>query len=76
MPTAYVLINTNSGTEQDLLKNLRKIKAVKEAHIVMGEFDIIATLDSNTMIELKNSINNELRFLDNVVTTQTLLAVK
>jgi DNA-binding Lrp family transcriptional regulator len=76
MPTAYVLINTDSGTEKELLKDLRKIEAVQEAFIVLGEFDIIATLESNTMRELKDSINKKLRFLDNIVSTQTLLAVK
>ena len=76
MPTAYVLINTNSGTEQGLLKDLEKIKAVKDAYIVMGEFDVIATIENNTMRELKDSINNKLRYLDNIVSTQTLLTVK
>lgn len=75
MPTAYVLINTNSGTEQELLKYLREMNAVKDARIVMGEFDIVATLECDTMKELKESITYELRNLDNVVSTQTLMAV-
>ena len=75
MPTAYVLINTNAGTEQELLKELNKMDAVKDAHIVMGEFDIVATLECETIGELKKSITYELRYLDNLISTQTLLAV-
>jgi DNA-binding Lrp family transcriptional regulator len=76
MPSAYVLINTNAGTEQNLLRELRKLDAVKEAKIVMGEYDIIATLDCETFPELKNCINNQVRYLDNISSTMTLMAVR
>lgn len=75
MVTAYVLINSEVGTEIELLKRLEGIEAVEEARIVMGEYDVIAKLHCNTMHELKNSINFKLRYLDNVVSTMTLMAV-
>ena len=34
MPTAYILINTNIGYEQNLLRDLRKLSKVKNADIV------------------------------------------
>jgi DNA-binding Lrp family transcriptional regulator len=74
MPTAYVLINTNVGTETEFLKDLKKIDAVKNAHIVMGEYDVVATLECNTVQKLKECINLKLRYLDNVVSTMTLMA--
>jgi hypothetical protein len=38
MPTAYVLINTEIGSEFDVLKKLKKIEGVEEASIIYGEF--------------------------------------
>jgi DNA-binding Lrp family transcriptional regulator len=75
MPTAYVLINTNMGTEQTLLKGLNEINGVKKAHIVMGEYDVVATVSCETMSELKDCINNKVRYLDDVTSTMTLMAV-
>jgi DNA-binding Lrp family transcriptional regulator len=75
MPSAYVLINTNVGTEQGLLKELKKIDSVKDAKIVMGEYDIIATIDCETFPQLKNCINNQVRYLENISSTMTLMAV-
>ena len=76
MPSAYVLINANVGTEQDVVKELQKIEAVKEAKIVMGEYDIVATVDCPTFPELKNCINNQVRYLNNISSTMTLMAVR
>ena len=76
MPTAYILINTNIGYEQNLLRDLRKLSKVKNADIVMGEYDVIATVTCPTMSELKNCINNEVRYLDNIKSTMTLMAAE
>ena len=75
MVTAYVLINSRVGTEIELLKGLNGIEAVEEASIVMGEYDVIAKLNCDTMQELKNCINLKLRYLDNVISTMTLMSV-
>jgi DNA-binding Lrp family transcriptional regulator len=75
MVTAYVLINSEVGTEIELLKGLEGIEAVEEARVVMGEYDVIAKLNCDTMYELKNSINFKLRYLDNVISTMTLMTV-
>lgn len=76
MPTAYVLINTDVGYEQNLLSDLRKLSKVNKADIVMGEYDLIATISCKTLSELKNCINNEVRYLDNVKSTMTLMAAE
>ena len=73
---SYVLINVNAGSELELLEGLKKMKSVKNANIVLGEFDIIVELEHNTMTDLNDYISNEIGYLDNVVSTQTLIAVK
>lgn len=57
MPTAFVLINTEIGCEEDILKELRKIPNVKEAYAVYGVYDIVAKVEGETMDELKEVIS-------------------
>jgi len=35
MPTAFVLINSEIGAEEEVLKDLRKIENVREAYVVV-----------------------------------------
>lgn len=36
MPTAFVLINSEIGAEENVLKDLRKIENVEEAYVVVN----------------------------------------
>ncbi len=36
MATAFVLINSEIGAEEDVLKELRKMKGVEEAYVVVN----------------------------------------
>ena len=47
---AFVLIKTSPGHEKDVVEDLMKIKEVQEAHIVPGEWDILAVVSSQKEI--------------------------
>lgn len=36
MPTAFVLINSEIGSEEDVLEDLRKVENVQEAYVVVN----------------------------------------
>jgi len=42
MPIAFVLINTEIGSESEVLAALKKIDAVKESYMVYGVYDVVA----------------------------------
>lgn len=52
MFTAYVLINTEIGSESDVLEALKKVEGVEEAHNLWGVYDIIARIKAETMDKL------------------------
>ena len=56
-PVAFVLINTEIGCEEEILKELKKIPNVKEAYAVYGVYDIVARVEGSTMDELKEVIS-------------------
>lgn len=45
MPQAFVLINSEIGAEEEVLRNLKKFESVKEAYIVYGVYDIVARVE-------------------------------
>jgi DNA-binding Lrp family transcriptional regulator len=75
LATAFVLINAEIGAENDVLKDLKAIQEVKEAHMVYGVYDIIARVETETMQELKDTISWKIRRLDKVRSTLTMIVV-
>jgi DNA-binding Lrp family transcriptional regulator len=76
MPKAFVLINTEIGSEADVLKDLRKIEGVEEAFSVYGVYDIIAKVSAESMDKLKEIVTWRIRRLDKVRSTLTMIIVE
>ena len=73
MPVAFVLINTEMGAENEVIKTLKKINDVKEAHVVYGVYDIIVKVEAKSSDELRNVITWSIRKQDKVRSTLTLM---
>ncbi|MCP8323522.1 MAG: Lrp/AsnC ligand binding domain-containing protein [Candidatus Methylarchaceae archaeon HK02M2] len=76
MPVAFVLINADVGAEEDILKELRKIENVEEAHFVYGVYDIIAKISADTMEKVKETVTWKIRRLDKVRSTLTMIVTE
>ena len=76
MPLAFVLINAEIGSENDVLAELKKIDNVKEAYVVYGVYDIIAKVEADTMDKLKSMVTWRIRRLDKVRSTLTMIVVE
>jgi len=76
MTTAFVLINSEIGGEDEVLGELKKVKNVKEAHIVYGVYDIVAKVEAESMDKLKSVITWKIRRLDKVRSTLTMIVVE
>jgi DNA-binding Lrp family transcriptional regulator len=76
MPTAFVLINTEIGSESDVLKDLKHVEGVEEASAVYGVYDIVARVKADTMDKLKEIVTWRIRRLDKVRSTLTMIVVE
>ena len=76
MPMAYVLLTTETGAMKSVLESLKKMDAVEETYMVYGVYDIIATVKAETMDKLKEIVTWDLRNLDNVRSTLTMIVVE
>jgi DNA-binding Lrp family transcriptional regulator len=75
LATAFVLINSDLGAEDEVLKSLMGIKEVQEAHMVYGVYDIIARVETDTMQELENVVSWKVRRLDKTRGTLTMVVM-
>lgn len=75
MPEALVLINTDVGTEEEVLNQIKNISGVKEAYMVYGIYDLYTRIEANTVEELKNIISTKIRRLPRVRSTITMIVV-
>ena len=75
MPTAFILINTDLGSEKEVLNEINKIDEVKESCIVYGIHDITAKIFALTMDELDKTITY-LRNLNKIKATVTLILIE
>ena len=76
MPMAFVLINTEIGSENEVLDELKKIDAVNEAYMVYGVYDVVAKVGAETMDKLKEIVTWNVRRLDNVRSTLTMIVIE
>lgn len=76
MPTAYVLINCDLGSEDDIIRELKKLPEAVEVSGVYGVYDIIAKIRSDTMDKLRENITWHVRKIDKVRSTLTMIVIE
>ncbi|MBA7622337.1 hypothetical protein ES703_29713 [subsurface metagenome] len=74
MENAYVLITTEMiDRHEEALQALRDNGSIKEAYAVSGVYSIIAILEAESMVELKNTVSTDIRGLPGVKSTLTMV---
>ena len=72
---AYVLIKTRAGDIQDVVKQLRKLEGVTEAHMTFGPFDVVAEVETADVAKLGAITASGIQPIPGVEQTLTCLAV-
>ncbi len=76
MPSAYVLITSDLGSEENIIKEIRGLDNVKEVEGTYGVYDIIVKVESNSMETLKETIKWKIRKIPRVRSTITLMVIE
>lgn len=76
MAKAFVLINTEVGMEQEVVNQLKAMKYVNEAYTVYGVYDAVAFVEAEKMDELKNAVSYDIRKLNGVRSTVTMMVAE
>jgi len=76
MPTAYVLLNCDLGSEGEIIKKIKEIPEVVEVNGVFGVYDIIVRVSSDNMDTLREIITWKIRKIDKIRTTLTMIVIE
>ena len=81
MPTAYVLINSDLGTDESIISKIKEIlKDEKDIEFttqgVYGIYDIVLKISSDNTDILRNVITYKIRKINKVQSTLTMMVVE
>ena len=81
MPISYVLINSNLGTDAEIIEKIKDLMAdqndVKlELQGVYGVYDIIVKLSSDNSEKLRSIVTSDIRKIENVQSTLTMMVIE
>jgi len=75
MVDAFVMVKTGAGRSEDVVSRIREYDDVTEAHVVAGEFDIMAEVRADEVYEVLHAASSEIQDLDGVTDTRTYIAL-
>lgn len=73
---AYVQIALDSASETDIYEALKGMPEVKEAHILFGEWDVIAKIELPAPEALGTYVMEKIRSLPGVKLTSTMIVAR
>tara|TARA_B100000408_G_scaffold129306_1_gene113381 strand:- start:462 stop:701 length:240 start_codon:yes stop_codon:yes gene_type:complete len=76
MAEAYILINCDIGSEEEVITALKAVHGIKEVHGTFGAYDILAKLESSQVEELRETITWKIRKIDKIRSTLTLMGIE
>ncbi len=75
MVRAFILINTDSGLENEVANKVLDVSHVKCVHTVYGVYDVIVEIETNNYEELRAAIS-KIRSIAGIRSTTTLIVTK
>jgi DNA-binding Lrp family transcriptional regulator len=81
VPTTYILINSDLGSDVEIIQKIKQILDSEssiqyEVQGVYGVYDIIVKVTANSMDILRSIITNKIRKIDKVYSTLTMMVIE
>ncbi len=72
---AYILINTQIGKTTDVVKKLKEMDETRHIDVIMGPYDIIAQVETDSHESLSHMVMKRLQGIDAIKHTMTCTVV-
>jgi len=80
VPTAYVLLNSDLGSDESIIEEVKKILSNEDVKFevqgVYGVYDIVLKLSSDDAEKLRGIITNKIRKIAKVQSTLTMMVIE
>lgn len=75
MVHAFIMVQTAAGKSERLLAQIQDLERVVDAHIVAGNYDIVAEVDGEEVYDVLQTASADIQSLEGVVETRTYIAI-
>lgn len=75
MVRAYVMVEAGASDAASLLDDVLAVEKVTEAHVVAGEFDIIAEVNAEAVSDVMSTVATTIRGVEGVDDTRTYVCL-
>jgi DNA-binding Lrp family transcriptional regulator len=76
MVRAYVMVEAGASDAASLLDEVLAVEHVTEAHVVAGEFDIIAEVNAGAVSDVMSTVATTIRGVEGVDDTRTYVCLE
>ena len=76
MAQAFVLINCELGSEEQIISELKTFEDVQEVHGTFGAYDIIVKVSSESVEKIRETITWKIRKIGKIHSTLTLTKIE
>jgi DNA-binding Lrp family transcriptional regulator len=73
MPTAYILLNTEIGAEAAVLRALKNIEGVEQAHRLWGVYDVIVHINAESIEKLEAIVTKKIGTVGRINSKLTMI---
>jgi|TARA_B100001971_G_C18157669_1_gene519522 DNA-binding Lrp family transcriptional regulator len=74
-PKAFILIETAVGKAKEVATSLGQINGLKSVDMVTGPYDIITTIEAETLNNIGDMVTGKIHAIDGISRTVTCLVV-
>lgn len=75
MVNAFIMVKTGTGASEEMIGPIRELGNVREAHIVAGDWDIIAEVDADEVYDVLQTASSGIQGLASVGDTKTYISL-
>lgn len=75
MVDAFIMVKTGAGRSDAVLDRIHEFASISEAHVVAGQFDIIAEATAGEVYDVLQAASSDIQSLDGVTDTRTYIAL-
>ena len=75
MVHAFVMVKAGAGQAGNVAEEIRGLEGVAEAHVVAGEYDVIAEVEAAEVYQVLDAVASDMQSLPGVTDTKTYVSM-
>jgi DNA-binding Lrp family transcriptional regulator len=75
MVHAFVMVKAGTGEAETVVETVREMDKVTEAHVVAGEYDVIAEVETEEMYQVMETVSSNIHDLPGTLETKTYVSM-